>query len=269
MRTRPFGAACGLGQNKATALVEVSLRRLLFACLLALPTASAHAEGAFSQCWGTAENTVAFEACLFDLKQKTDAQLAAAYAEAKTGLAVFDRVFGDDRVTRALARAQRSFELHRDLDCEVQGMMGGPGAAAGAFRQACWIDRTRARIAILEDMRPVPASEALAGDWRVLAIGEQRVLETAEVTLSFDAEGKIAGSGGCNRFFGTAELGEETLKFGPLGATRMACGDPLDAQEHKLLMALERVRRWSYGNDAAVRLEAVDGTLLVLLARPE
>ena len=252
-----------------TAFVEVPLRRLVFVCFLALSTTTARADGAFSQCWGTAENTIAFETCLADLKRQTDADLAAAYAGAMEGLAAFDRIFDDDRVTRALQRAQKSFELYRDIDCEMLGMMGGPGTAADAFRTACRIDRNRTRIANLENLRPVPASEALAGDWRVLAIGEESVQEATKPTLTFDAEGKVSGLGGCNRFFGSVEFGEETLKFGPLGATRMACGETVDTQERKLLMALERVRRWSSGFDAVLRLEAVDGALLVLLARAE
>jgi len=245
------------------------MRRLLFACCLALSTTTARADGAFSQCWGTAENTIAFETCLADLKRETDTQLATAYAEARKGLAAFDRIFGDDRVTRALERAQKSFELYRDVDCEMQGMMGGPGSAADAFRTACSIDRNRERIAILENLRPVPASEALAGDWRVLAIGEEALPDTVEATLTFDAEGKVSGSGGCNRFFGTVEFGEETLKFGPLGATRMACGDAIDAQERNLLMALERVRRWSFDLDGVLILQAAEGSTLLRLSRAE
>ena len=40
-----------------------------------------------------------------------------------------------------------------------------------------------------------------------------------------EAEHRVNGRGGCNRFFGNYEMESSRLKFSPMGATRMACPD--------------------------------------------
>ena len=40
--------------------------------------------------------------------------------------------------------------------------------------------------------------------------------------LRFEAE-RVSGNDGCNNFFGSYTLDEDSLKFGLLGSTRMAC----------------------------------------------
>ena len=42
---------------------------------------------------------------------------------------------------------------------------------------------------------------------------------------SDEAERRVNGRGGCNRFFGNYEMESSRLKFSPMGATRMACPD--------------------------------------------
>lgn len=44
--------------------------------------------------------------------------------------------------------------------------------------------------------------------------------------LIFMPEGKLTGSGGCNRFFASYENSETNLKVGPIASTRMYCADP-------------------------------------------
>jgi copper homeostasis protein (lipoprotein) len=54
---------------------------------------------------------------------------------------------------------------------------------------------------------------------------------------------RVAGFGGCNRFFGAYQRSGNALTIGPLGSTRMSCGD-LDKLEHTFLQQLEKVQRW-------------------------
>lgn len=50
--------------------------------------------------------------------------------------------------------------------------------------------------------------------------------KNSEVYIQFnEAEKRVNGRGGCNRFFGNYEMDGSKLKFLPLGATRMACPD--------------------------------------------
>jgi len=246
------------------------MRRVLPAIFALLIGSAARAEDAFSQCWATSENNLAVETCLAELKREVDQDLTRAYAAALEGVAEFDKVFGDDRVSRALERAQKGFELFRDLDCDMHGMMAGSAPMAGnAFKTACWVDRSRERIKVLAEWRPVPTEEVLAGTWRVLMIGEDSVPVDRAPNLTFEPEGRVSGHGGCNRFFGSVQYGEATLRFGPLGGTRMSCGEAIDGREYKLMQALERVRRWSFAADGALLLETVEGMTALRLRRDE
>ena len=50
--------------------------------------------------------------------------------------------------------------------------------------------------------------------------------QNSEIFIQFDeAEHRVNGRGGCNRFFGNYEMEGKKLKFSPMGATRMACPD--------------------------------------------
>lgn len=57
------------------------------------------------------------------------------------------------------------------------------------------------------------------------------------------AKSSAYGFGGCNRFFGSYEATETTLKLGALGATRMACPEGMD-REQELFRALDAATRY-------------------------
>jgi len=62
---------------------------------------------------------------------------------------------------------------------------------------------------------------------------------------------RAAGSTGCNRFSGTFERGGDTIRFGPLAMTRMACVDPaMNRQEQDFVRVLEAVNRFAVRNDS-------------------
>lgn len=50
--------------------------------------------------------------------------------------------------------------------------------------------------------------------------------QNSEIFIQFnDAEKRVNGRAGCNRYFGNYEMENSKLKFSPMGATRMACPD--------------------------------------------
>jgi heat shock protein HslJ len=63
------------------------------------------------------------------------------------------------------------------------------------------------------------------------------------VTATFDpVEGRISGTGGCNRYFGEYQIDGGKLSIpGPLGSTRMMCPEPQMQVETAYLTALEQV----------------------------
>jgi heat shock protein HslJ len=81
--------------------------------------------------------------------------------------------------------------------------------------------------------------------WVLEDLGGAGVLEGVQATLEFPEPGKAAGRGSCNRFFGTVEIAGESLTFGPLGSTKMACDEAVMTQEGRYLEALQHAERYA------------------------
>jgi putative lipoprotein len=86
--------------------------------------------------------------------------------------------------------------------------------------------------------------------WRLEDLGGAPILDRVQATLEFPEEGKAAGNGSCNRFFGAVEWKNETISFGPLASTRMACAEPVGNQEAKYLEALRNAERFTLEGSA-------------------
>lgn len=113
------------------------------------------------------------------------------------------------------------------------------------------------------------ASQGLAGTWRVEDIGGTGVVDASRTEITFDGNGRASGVGGCNRFTGGVELGEDdALSFGPMAATRMACVPALMEQEQKFFAALDAVRSWRI-EEPFLFLADEDGEDLVKLIRAD
>ncbi len=71
--------------------------------------------------------------------------------------------------------------------------------------------------------------------------------------LLHPAKRQADGSTGRNRFNGSYELSGDSLRLGPLAATRRACLDPdMNRQESTLLDAFEATRSWKATGDTLV-----------------
>jgi heat shock protein HslJ len=99
------------------------------------------------------------------------------------------------------------------------------------------------------------APASLAGtEWILRDLAGTPALENVKATLAFLEAGRAAGNASCNRFTGSAEISGDTIKFGMLASTRMACADnAVSSQETEYLKALA----------AAKRFELKDYTLLI------
>jgi putative lipoprotein len=68
-----------------------------------------------------------------------------------------------------------------------------------------------------------PAPVGLWGtSWRLTDLGGKAPVAGAESTLEFPEQGKVAGSGSCNRFFGTADIASDWLALRLQGTSQMA-----------------------------------------------
>jgi|SRR5262245_743831 len=80
----------------------------------------------------------------------------------------------------------------------------------------------------------------LAGsEWRASRIGTSAVSREANLIVQFKSGGKLAGHGGCNRFFGEYKISGNEISIGPIGSTRMACAESVMALEMAFFSALE------------------------------
>jgi heat shock protein HslJ len=111
-------------------------------------------------------------------------------------------------------------------------------------------------IALLALAASAAAAEdrPLAGPlWRLTAMGDAPVTAEGQREtphLVFDAEGAVAGSGGCNRLRGGYALGPEgAIEIGPVASTMMACPEPAMRLEHAFARMLETVDHMAIEGD--------------------
>ena len=100
--------------------------------------------------------------------------------------------------------------------------------------------------------------------WRPAVIGSSLIAADSGMTISFDVDGSIKGNGGCNGFFGSLQQSGSGIEVGPLGATQMACKEPVMALEKRFLDAVQKTRGFQEGSDGAQLLDG-DGNVLVEL----
>ena len=113
---------------------------------------------------------------------------------------------------------------------------------------------------------------ALGGtDWRLASVGGEPAVPTEgpnAARIHFDADsGRVYGGGSCNRIAGPYTLSGDSLRMGPMIATKMACVDErLNAQETAFLSALDRTRSYTVAGDTLV-LTGDEGSALARLVR--
>ena len=92
------------------------------------------------------------------------------------------------------------------------------------------------------------AGQGLAGsEWRPITIGDTQVPADGDMFVRFEVRGRIAGSAGCNSFFGSYRESKGTISIDPLGTTRKLCPEVLMDLETKMLIALEAARAFERG----------------------
>jgi len=116
-----------------------------------------------------------------------------------------------------------------------------------------------------------PAQEAPAlptGQWIAEEIGGTAVTEGIETSFNLGPEGRVSGSGGCNRYSGPATIDGDAMSFGPVIATKMACESAAMSQEQAFFGALASVRGWTVEDDKLHLLDEGGATLVLLGKAP-
>jgi heat shock protein HslJ len=87
----------------------------------------------------------------------------------------------------------------------------------------------------------------LEGNWSLTHLArDEPIPAEVKVDIVF-AQDRFSGLAGCNRYFGSIKgKGPRELGFGPIGATRMMCPEPMMAVEDRYLQALQKVKQFSF-----------------------
>jgi heat shock protein HslJ len=106
--------------------------------------------------------------------------------------------------------------------------------------------------------------ELTATNWRPVTVDDEAVPADSGMFVFFEVDGSIRGHGGCNRFFGSLELTDDGLSIGPLGATRMACPEPIMEREIAFMSALQSMSDFAIG-DFGLRIIDDQGSIVAEL----
>lgn len=82
--------------------------------------------------------------------------------------------------------------------------------------------------------------------WRLEDLAGAGAIDEAQPTLEFPENGRVSGNGSCNKFDGTVTITGNSIAFGPLATTKMACSDPVMHQESRFLAALNDAQRFEF-----------------------
>jgi putative lipoprotein len=113
---------------------------------------------------------------------------------------------------------------------------------------------------------PLQAAGLAGSEWRPTRIGDTEIAKDAEIFVRLEAEGKLKGHGGCNGFFGSYKISGANLEIGPLGATNMACPEPIMGRELAFMQALQAAKSFKRER---IKLELLDegGDVIMELAQ--
>jgi copper homeostasis protein (lipoprotein) len=115
------------------------------------------------------------------------------------------------------------------------------------------------------DVSEIDVSQLEDTKWNLVQIGNQSMSDenpNVEPNLTFHSKDRsVSGSGGCNQFHGGYAVDGETLAFGQIASTLMACAEGMDVEQN-FLGSLEAVATWRL-DQGVLEFFDPDGRLLM------
>lgn len=142
------------------------------------------------------------------------------------------------------------------LACQPASTPSNPNARVGATTPTSTEKMTTSPLNDIWALREINGKTVTKADYA-------RQIPYIEINLK---NGRVMGTGGCNRLAGPVKVTDETITFGPLMSTKMACPTGLDF-EASFLKALESVDTYQldklkltlyHGKDEVLVLAKVD-----------
>ncbi len=103
-----------------------------------------------------------------------------------------------------------------------------------------------------------PEAAGPTGKWLAELIHGHGIIDNVQPAIEIAGDGRVTGSGGCNRLSGRAFIEGERITFGPMISTKMACPPAVMDQESRFVTALGDVQRF--------RVDAAKGKLILFNA---
>lgn len=162
---------------------------------------------------------------------------------------------------------------------EKKSEMSAPAAAEtvetgeGALSDAVVTDGGEEKpLAIVADAPAAPSIDVSAltsGEWLLQEIRGNALTAGGAPSMAIDAEGKVSGDSGCNRYFGEARLKPDNrIGFIGIGSTKRACADMArNDQEMRFLSSLTSVYKWQVDEETGLlHLRDAGGSDLLVFA---
>jgi heat shock protein HslJ len=116
-------------------------------------------------------------------------------------------------------------------------------------------------------MAPVEGASLTGTTWVIDFIAGQDALTGSPPEITFGADGRATGTGGCNRFRAGYLAEGRGLRLEPAVATRMGCAEAAMTQEAAFFEALSAVDGFGFSPDGRLFLLGLTGRTL-MTARP-
>lgn len=123
---------------------------------------------------------------------------------------------------------------------------------------------------------PTPSAVSLGGGelagtrWQVDKLADQAPVAGTTITASFDAEGAVSGSGGCNRYRTGFTVTGDTIKVDEaIASTMMACDEAIMAQEAAYFTALSAAHSFAIAGDQLTLSDAQGVVLVTFVAQSQ
>lgn len=113
-------------------------------------------------------------------------------------------------------------------------------------------------LSVIAAVSPALAADNLGGTWKAIrALGGD--VSGPELSISGN---EAIGTGGCNRFSGSAVIKGNTIKFGPLRATKMFCAGKMDS-ETVFFSALDATRGYAVSGNELVFMDETGSPVVI------
>lgn len=178
--------------------------------------------------------------------------------EAQYKFVILIRPAADDQVSISLQFSSGKINLQPNLLVEINK------------QTSIKIDNTRMTLLVQRESDPMSQNQSLTGtSWWVEDIAGKGVIDSSHTTIEFTDDGRVVGSTGCNRYFGSVEINGSGMTVGPLAGTRKMCPSALMDQETKFFQAMGKVSLWEIAGTGLLHLRNADGSDQIRASRTD